>query len=410
MNIEKEFPALNRRFRGKKMIYIDSACSALKMASSISAERKFLANFGGCAGKRSVHILSQEAGQKYEEARNCVAQSIGAFPEEIIFTSGTTEAVNILASAFVFSGERKEVLLSPLEHNSVFLPFLKLENAGRVKLRIIPLKGCLPNFEIFKKMINKKVALVCITRASNVFGSSIDVEKFIDVAHDFGAKVFVDEAQYIPSHREDMRGINTDFAAFSGHKMGAPYGTGVLYVRSDLLSELARAKVGGGIVKEIYKRGRKYYCEYIDGNVSFEAGIQNYAGAVALAESFRVLEKIGFKKIREQIARVIKYAYKKISLFGEIRIIGDLEQLQKGSILSFTPVEKNFSLEDFNIYLNNYSNEHFIAIRTGRHCADLTALNSGIKSIGRLSFYIYSKEEDIDIFCSALKKYIAEIK
>jgi cysteine desulfurase / selenocysteine lyase len=407
--LKKEFPAISRRISKKAIVYLDSACTALKMKSAAREQSDFLLKSGACAGKRSVHLLSREVENKFCAARKAIALFIGAESlDEIVFTSGTTESANIAATSFPFK-KGAEVILSSLEHNSVFLPFYRLQREGKIKLRIIPLKNFKPDFNAYKKMLNLKTALVCITHASNIFGGIVDIKKFINFAHKKGAKVFVDDAQYIPSHKENVSALNADMLAFSGHKMGAPFGTGVLYIKKSLFKFLKSSKLGGGTIKEIVLEDGLYKVGFLENNSAYEAGIQNYSGIAALKKSFELLSKIGYKNIREHIQEIVKYAYASLASFKEIKIIGNLKDLSKGSLISFVCEKPEFSIIDFNLFLQEFSAKYFVAVRCGRHCADLAVLNSDIKSTVRLSFFIYSSKRDIDIFCRALSLYLKSL-
>ncbi|MCG2726353.1 MAG: aminotransferase class V-fold PLP-dependent enzyme [Elusimicrobia bacterium] len=407
--LKKEFPAIGRKISKKAIVYLDSACTALKMKSAAKEQSDFLLKLGACAGKRSAHLLSRKVDIDFCSARKAVAGFIGAkSQDEIVFTSGTTEAANLVAMSFPFYC-RNEVILSPLEHNSVFLPFYRLSKQGKIKLKIIPLKDFKPDFNAYKKLLSAKTALVCITHASNIFGGIVDIKKFINAAHKKGAKVFIDDAQYIPTHKENVSVLNADMLAFSGHKMGAPFGTGVLYIKKSLFRSLNPSKLGGGTVKKIIRKDGVYKVDFLKNNAVYEAGIQNYSGIAALKRSFELLHKIGYQNIRAHIQDIIRYACLKLSSFKEIKILGEREDLQNGSIISFVCENIQFSIIDFNIFLNEYSSKYFVAVRCGRHCADLAILNSGIKSTVRLSFFIYSSKRDIDIFCGALKKYLKSL-
>ncbi len=407
--LKKEFPAISDKISKKAIVYLDSACTALKMKSAANEQRDFLLKLGACAGNRSVHLLSREVETEFYSARKAIAGFIGAkSPEEIVFTSGTTEGANLVAMSFPFK-KGDEVILSPLEHNSVFLPFYRLSKRGKIKLKIIPLKDFKPDFSAYKKMLTFKTALVCVTRASNIFGGAVDIKKFISAAHKKKAKVFIDAAQYIPTHKENVGDLNADMLAFSGHKMGAPFGTGVLYVKKNLFGFLKPSKLGGGTVKKIIRENGLYKVDFFKSNAAYEAGIQNYSGAVALKKSFELLHKIGYKNIRAHIRKIVEYARLKLSSFKEIKIMGNGKELSEGSIISFVCENPRFSVIDFNIFLQEYSSEYFVAVRCGRHCADLAVLNSGVKSTVRLSFFIYSSKRDIDIFCDALGAYLKSL-
>jgi len=408
-----EFPALKFSAGGRRMIYLDSACTALKMRSAAEAQANFLLKLGGCGGRRSSHALSAEVEAEYFSARAAVAGFTGAgSPEEIIFTGGTTEAVNILAGAFPFVPGRNEVILSPLEHNSVFLPFYNLSKAGKIKLRVIPLKGFKPDLAAYGRMLSKKTALVCATRASNFFGGITDFSRIAGPAHAAGASVFADDAQYASSHSILASGSGADALAFSGHKLGAPFGIGALWVKANLLARLKPSKVGGGVVKNVGLRSGArggFKVEYLADYQGFEAGIQNYSGAVGMARALKVLKDIGPEAVRSHLAALSRHAFERLSEFRNIRILGEPGDLEQGSLLSFIPVNRAFEPADFNIFLNNCFKDRFIAIRTGRHCADLAALMSGINNTIRLSFFIHTSREDVDVFMRALEKYLASL-
>ena len=406
--LTREFPALERRCGGRRMIYLDSACTALKMKSAAEAQKEFLLDLGGCGGKRSSHALARAVEDKYTAARAAAAEFVGAAsPGEIIFTSGTTEAVNIFAGAFPFTPAKNEVILSPLEHNSVFLPFYNLSRAGKIKLRVMPLKDLKPDLAGFGRMLNKKTALVAATRASNFTGGVTEFGKIAAMARAAGAAVFADDAQYAPTHSVRAQESGADALAFSGHKLGAPFGIGVLWVRAGMLARLKHFKVGGGVVKKVDFSGRGFKVEYLGDYQGFEAGIQNYAGAVGLAKAFETLKAVGPEAVRAHMLTLSRHAFAALAGFRQIKILGEPGDLERGAMLSFVPVKGAFAPADLNIFLNNYSKDRFVAIRTGRHCADLASLLSGIVETARISFFIHTSKDDIDAFVEALDKYLS---
>lgn len=397
--IKKEFPQINTL--KKDIIYLDSACSALKLLTGINAQKDLLYHYGACAGNRSTHYLSQKLWSLYEQARKSIAAFINSNPDEIVFTSGTTEAFNILASSFKFS-KGDEIILSPVEHNSVFLPFYRIAKEKGVKLKIIPLNNYQPDFNSFKELITKKTKILCLSKASNFFGGIIDSDRFVEYAKKHNIFVFMDCAQYISSHRIDVKKLKSDAIAFSGHKIGAPYGTGVLYINSKLYQYLESSKVGGGTIKEIKKIGDKYVVEYLKDFHSFEAGISNYSGAYALYKCIERLNELGYENIRKKIKDLVNYTISQLTDIREIEIVGD--RLLDGSIVSFKFKKDYLTIPDFLIFLS--SSRPAIAIRGGKLCADLSSINSGIKSVCRISFFIYNREDDVNIFVNALKSYI----
>jgi len=400
--IDGEFPIL---INDRNLIYLDNACSALKFNSSINAQRKILAEYGSCAGERSVHLLALKTEEAYKKSRTSISQIINSKPQEIVFTSGTTEAFNILANSFKFK-ENDEIIISGLEHNSVFLPFYKISKRLNLKLKIIPIKNYNPDFNEFKKLINKKTKVLCISKASNIFGGIVETQDITNYAKERDIKVFTDLAQYAPTHKIDVKKLNIDAGAFSGHKIGAPYGTGVLYIKEDLYKHLDSSKVGGGTIKEAKNVNGEIKVDFLEGYKGFEAGIQNYAGAYALSVAYEKLNEIGFAKIRKYISSLVKYAKDNLSNIKGVKIIGT--GLEEGSIISFTTEKPGFSHPDFSIFVSNYKNKK-IAVRHGRVCADLACINSKINSVIRISFFIYNTRKDIDIFCQALEDYKSTI-
>lgn len=406
--LKKEYPALGSRFGGRRMVYLDSACTVLKMRCAAEAQRRHMLELGGCGGKRSFHALAAAMEENFAAARSRVASFMGAgSPEEIIFTSGVTDAVNLLANSFPFSSKRNEVLLSPVEHNAVFLPFERLASAGKIKLRVIPLKGFKPDMAAYRKMLGPKTALVCFTHASNIFGGRTDIAAAAALAHAAGAYVFSDDAQYAPTHGGSAAVYGADACAFSGHKLGAPYCTGALYVKKELLGKLRPWRVGGGTVEDVTLSGGNYKVKYLGNYQGFEAGVQNCSGAAGLAAALDRLEKCGFENIRGHVSGLVEGALEGLAGIKGMRVLGDREDLAEGSLISLMPEKKGFSVPDFNLFLNHQLKGRFIAVRTGRHCADLACLSSGIRETVRISFFAYNTPEDTQLFLSALKEYLA---
>ena len=411
LSLEQEFPALKSRFGGKKLVYLDSACTALKMRSAAAAQQAFLLENGVCAGKRSAHLPAVAAEEAFFKARAAVAGFIGAASaEEIIFTGGTTDAFNLFVSSFPFEKRKNEVIISPLEHNAVFLPLLNLSKQGRIRLRVIPLKNWAPDFNAYQRLLSRKTALVCLSRASNIFGGLTGTAPFTRLARAVGAKMFLDEAQYLPTHAEAIRSAGADACAFSGHKLGAPFGTGALYVERSLMERLKHSKVGGGTVRGVSKNSAGgFSVEYLNGYQGFEPGVQNYAGAVALAKAAEILLKAGFPAIRERVADLVTYGLKRLLPLKAVRVAGDTSRLKFGSIIPLVPAAPGFSPADFNLYLNRGLKGRVIALRTGRPCADLAAIASGMGDVIRLSFFAYNNRADVDAFIEALEEYSSRL-
>ena len=406
--LRKEYPALNAVFEGRRLVYLDSACTVLKMRCAADEQRRHMLALGGCGGKRSFHALASAMEENFHAARSRVAVFMGAgSPEEIIFTSGVTDAVNLLANSFPFTAKRNEVILSPVEHNAVFLPFERLSAAGRIKLRVVPLKGLQPDMDAFREMLGPGTALVCFTHASNIFGGRFDMAAAAALAHSAGACLFCDDAQYAPTHGGGGALYGADACAFSGHKMGAPYGTGALYVKRGLLGKLRPWRVGGGTIERVSLSGGRYSVKYLGNYQSFEAGVQNYSGASALAVTLARLEKCGFDNIRAHVSGLVDGALKDLTGVKGVCVLGVNKDLAEGSLISLVPEKKGFSVPDFNLFLNHQLKGRFIAVRTGRHCADLACLASGCRETIRISYFAYNTPADTACFIEALQKYLS---
>lgn len=407
LRLQTEFPALKRKFDGgKRLVYLDSACTALKSKSAADAARDLLINSGACGGKRSVHRLSQEAEEIFSGCRKTIADFIGAeSPGEIIFTRGTTDGANLVAGAFPFSKDKSEVIISGLEHNSIFLPFHRLAGLGVITLKIVPVKNRRVDMEGFGKMLSGRTALVAVTHASNAFGGVLPVKKICETAHEAGAYVLVDDAQFLPSHAENVRELGADMLAFSGHKFGAPFGTGALYVKRGLMDKFLPFKVGGGTVKDIKPSGSDWEVEYLKGPEGFEPGVQDYAGAAGLAQAIKLISSIGMDNVRAKVSALVRHCADRLGNAKGLRILGNSEELAQGAIVPLAPAMKNFSLPDFNIFLNHGLKKQIIAVRTGQLCAHTAFYNAGIKETLRLSFFIYNTGSDIEAFAEALEIY-----
>ncbi len=230
------------------------------------------------------------------------------------------------------------------------------------------------------------------------------------LAHRVGARVLVDDAQYVSSHREDVQASDVDFAAFSAHKIGGPFGLGVLYGKETLLNGLGHYKVGGGTVKSVVWDGVQMpEVKYLDAPMRFEAGVQNFAAFPGLTEAIRLLQSLPVLQLREHIAGLVRHAVRGLTRFAtQIRVLGAEADLIEGSLVSFYPLHEDFSIADFNLYLNHELEGRFIAVRAGEHCAHL--LHQGLRLDGtvRLSFFAYNTIAEVDFFLEALECYLRE--
>lgn len=403
------YPSLRRRIQGKLPIYLDNACTALKPRCVARDISDFYRHLGGCGGKRSAHLFSQQVEALVAEARQETAAFIGAeSANEIVFLSGTTEAANLLARAFPYTRSRREVVLTDLEHNGVLLPFSEAAARGEVALRICPTRnGCLDLDEL-ERLVTRRTALVAVTRSSNVFGGVLPVAEAARIAHSRGACILVDDAQYLSSHRAAVRSADMDFSIFSAHKLGGPFGVGVLYGKEPLLNRLGVYKAGGGMVRSVRRQGDAVRADYLDAPARFEAGVQNLGGIIGWRSAIRFLRGFPAAGMRRHVADLVERAVAGLAGCREIEILGDPARLPEGAIVSFRPTHKRFSPVDFNLYLNHELQDRFIAIRIGEHCAHLAHQGLGIPASLRLSFFPYNLPSEVDMFCSALDAYLNE--
>jgi cysteine desulfurase/selenocysteine lyase len=407
--LRKQFPALSQTLRGKRLVYLDNACTALKSEAVEGRMRQFYRFLGACGGKRSTHLLSQEVEAEAKEARQTAAEFLGAeSANEIVFTSGTTEAANLVARAFPYEKGRREVVLTDLEHNAVFLPFYEAAQRGEIDLKFCRSKDARLDPRAMEKLISEKTALVAVTHASNVAGGVQPVAEISRLAHAKGARVFVDDAQYVSSHRENVGATQADFCAFSAHKIGGPFGLGVLFGKEQELNRLRHYKVGGGVVKSVTWKNEMPDVVYLDAPLRFEAGVANFGAFGGLTAAMRLLQGLPEEPLRAHISSLVRRAADGIAKIPQVKLVGKPEVLAEGSLVSFYPTHPDFSVLDFNLFLNHELDDRFVAVRAGEHCAHLLHQSLGIPATIRLSFFAYNTVEEVDVFLDGLKDYVKE--
>jgi len=410
--IKKEFPVFRNKIAGKKLIYFDNACTVLKPKSVIEAMNSYYQNLGVCSGDRSSHLLSWRVQELVEQAREKVREFINASStKEIIWTKNTTEGINLIASSFPFKKPKDEVVLTLLEHHSNLLPFYEQGKRRNFKIKIIvPNKDGTLDLNLFKKIITERTALVAVTHLSNVTGLIYPVKEISSLAHQKGAKVLIDDAQYIATHKEDVQKNQIDFMVFSGHKIGGPTGIGVLYGRESLLKNLLPYNVGGGTIQSVKIQGNDMNVQYLPPPFCFEAGIQDYAGMIGLKAAIDFLEKQNQIKIADFIEKLSLYAFEQLKNFSEIKFLADYQNQKPTTLISFYFSDKKISLYDFNLFLNHELKDYFVAVRCGHHCAQPLHQFSGTPVSMRTSFFTYNSKEEIDIFIQALKDFLNQKK
>lgn len=409
--LRAQYPALGREIDGRRLVYLDSACTALKPKRVADRLADFYANWGGCGGKRSTHRLSQQVEDWFQGARRAAAEFVRADgANEIVFTSGTTEAANLIARAFPYEPARREVVITDLEHNAVALPFIEAARRGEIELKVCLTDEGRLDLDRLASLVTEKTALLAMTHASNVMGGVTPAAEAAKIARRKGARVFVDDAQFMGTHREDVSTLGADFVAFSGHKVGGPFGIGVLWGREQELNRLNHYKVGGGTIKSMSWEVGTGAPEprYLDAPMRFEAGVQDFGGAVGLHEALLAREALPEKELRAHVAGLVRRAAAGLKGVAQVKVLGRPEDLEKGSLVSFVPVHPDFSPIDFNLYLNHELPGRFVAIRVGEHCAHLLHRRLDAGGTVRASFAPYNTEAEADLFVDAVKSYAQE--
>jgi cysteine desulfurase/selenocysteine lyase len=389
--IREDFVILNSP---KKPIYFDNACMSLKPKSVLFAMQEYYEKYPACAG-RSAHSLSSKVTAKIKEARQEIAEFINAKNEnEIIFTRNTTEGINLLAHGLNWQ-KGDIVLLSDKEHNSNLIPWLRLKKEKEIELRIVPSREDNTfDLEEFQKMVSG-VKLVSIVHTSNLDGVTNPALEIIQLAHEAGALVFLDVAQSIAHQSIDVRILDVDFLAFSGHKILGPTGTGIFYGKMNLLTELKPFMVGGDTVE---------FSTYTDYKMlpvpqKFEAGLQDYAGIIGLAEAIKFLKRIGYSFIQNQEKELNTYITNELLKIPQIKIIGPVDASLRSGIIDFYLEE--MEVHQLAIMLDQMEG---ICIRSGQHCVHSWFQNRKIKNSARVSLYFYNTQAEAEMFISSLRK------
>ena len=395
--IREDFPLLQKRINGKPIIYFDNACVTLRPVQVIQAIKEYYEEYSACSG-RSIHKLGNKVSEEYQKSRKVIAEFINARkPEEIIFTRNTTEGINLVANSL---GLKKGdvVITTDREHNSNLLPWQILIKKLGIKHEIIFSKEDLTfDLEKFEKMMNKNVKLVSMFHTSNLDGYTIPAKEIIKIAHDFGALVLLDGAQSVPHKPLDVKKLDVDFLAFSGHKMLGPSGIGVLYGKEHLLEKLNPFLVGGDTVQST-----SYYSHtFLKPPEKFEAGLQNYPGAIGLATAAKYIKKIGKEKIENHEIELNKLITEEILKLEGIDIIGPSSPELRCGIISF--IVEGINHHDVAIMLDEMAN---VMIRSGQHCVHSWFNAHGIEGSARVSLYLYNTKEEAQIFIETLKKIL----
>ncbi len=395
--IRNDFPILSRKVKGKQLVYLDNGATTQKPQQVIDTIEKYYA-YENSNIHRGVHTLSQEATTKYEEARETVKSFIGAGKnEEIIFTKGTTDSINLIASSFGKKLLKKgdEIIISAMEHHSNIVPWQMICEEKEAVLKVIPInkKGELI-MEALEKLVSPKTKLIAVNHISNTLGTINPIKKIIEIAHKNNALVLIDAAQSIAHTPLNVVDLDVDFLVFSGHKMFAPTGVGILYGKEALLNDLPPYQGGGDMIKEVTFEKTTYNCL----PHKFEAGTPNIAGGIGLASAIDYIKKIGFDTILKQEKALLAYGTQELLTIDGLRIIGSADN--KTSVISF--VIDGIHPFDIGTIIDQLG----IAVRTGHHCTQPLMNFFEIPGTIRASFAFYNTKEEVDILVKGLKRAI----
>lgn len=395
--VRAEFPVLDQKVYGKKqLIYFDSAASSQKPKSVADAVAHYYL-YEHANIHRGVHFLSQQATDQYEKVRKKTRDFINAaYDEEIIFTSGTTDGINLVAATFdrAYIQPGDEVIVSGMEHHSNLVPWqMMCERSGAV-LKFVPVSDSGEFvFDAYEKLLNSKTKLVAVSHVSNTLGTINPVKNIISKAHDFGAKVLIDGAQSVPHLKVDVRDLDCDFYAFSAHKMYGPTGVGVLYGKKQILNELPPYRGGGEMIKTVTLEKSTYN----DLPHKFEAGTPNIAGVIGLGAAIDFMLRDYVKGAEEHEHEVLQYCEEQLRRhFNEIKIIGEAPEKTGGV---------SFLLGDLHHYdVGVLLDRLGVAVRTGHHCTEPLMTRFGITGTVRASFGMYNTKDEVDVFIDGLKR------
>ncbi len=399
-NIRAEFPILSTKVGKYPLVYFDNGATSEKPTAVINRVSKYYREENANI-HRGVHHLSQISTTNYENARHSIQAFIGAKKSsEVIFTSGTTEGINLVAQCYgELLSKGDEIIITEMEHHSNIVPWQMLAERKGLDLKFIPLKenGTL-DMNAFEGLLTNKTKLVAFTHISNSLGTINPIEELIEKSHHVGAKVLIDAAQSLQHCKVNVQELDCDFLVFSGHKVFGPTGVGILYGKEDILNQMPPYKGGGDMIKEVSMSKTIYN----DLPHKFEAGTPNIVGGIALGTAIDWLNQFDFNEIEAYEHELLAYATTKIKEIDGVMIYGTAEN--KSSILSFL-------IDDLHPYdIGTLLNQQGIAVRTGHHCTQPVMDFFKIPGTIRASFSFYNTKEEIDVFITALKKAVSMLR
>lgn len=399
LNVEaiiKDFPILEQQVNGKRLAYLDSTATSQKPKQVIDALSDYYERYNSNV-HRGVHTLGSLATDGYEGARETVRRFIHAkYFEEIIFTRGTTPAINMIAHSYGDAnvGEGDEIVVTQMEHHANLVPWQQLAKRQGATLKFIPMAedGTI-TLEAVRETVSERTKIVAIAHVSNVLGTINDIKAIAEIAHEHGAIISVDGAQSVPHMKVDVQDLNVDFYSFSGHKMLGPTGIGVLYGKREHLNQMEPTEFGGDMIDFV----DLYDSTWTDLPTKFEAGTPLIAQAIGLQAAIEYIESIGFDAIHEHEQALTTYAYEQMSQIEGIDIYGPSKDKRAGII--------TFNLKDVHPHdVATALDTEGVAVRAGHHCAQPLMKWLNVSSTARASFYIYNTKEDIDQLVEGLKQ------
>ena len=393
--IKSDFPTLNQKINGNDLVYLDNAATTQKPNSVINSVNEYYKKTNSNI-HRGVHTLSQEATEKYENARMKIAKFINSTTEkEIIFVRGATEAINLVANSYVrpLLQPNDQIIITEMEHHANIVPWQIVCKEKEAELKILPMnsKGELIVDEL-EKIITNKTKFMAINHVSNSLGTINDVRKIVEIAHKHNIRILIDGAQAVQHIPIDVKEIDADFYCFSGHKIYAPTGIGILYGKKKLLDEMPPYQGGGDMIKSVTFEKTIYN----DVPNKFEAGTPNISGAIGLGTAIDYIQDIGIDNIAKHESDLLNYATEKIKEIKGVKIIGNAKD--KASVLSFTM--ENIHPHDIGTIMDS----HGVAIRAGNHCTQPVMDFYSIPATARASFAIYNDKTDVNKLISSVKK------
>ncbi len=394
--IRQDFPILHQTVNGKPLVYFDNAATSQKPLAVINTINDYYEHYNSNI-HRGAHYLAHKATEAYENARATIAKHINASEKEINFVRGTTEAINLVASTYgrKFLNAGNEIIISAMEHHSNIVPWQMLCEEKGALLKVIPINEAGEIiFEEYLKLLSGKTKIVSVPYVSNALGTVNPVKQIIDAAHNAGAVVFIDGAQALPHQKVDVKELDCDFLGFSGHKVFASTGIGILYGKEALLEKMPPYMGGGEMIKSVTFEKTTYN----DLPYKFEAGTPNIEGGIALGAALNYINSIGLDKIAAYEHELLQYGTEQLLKIEGLRIVGTAKN--KSSVLSF--LIGDILPYDLGVLLN----EQGIAIRTGHHCCQPLMNRFGIEGTCRASLAFYNTFEEIDRLIAGLGKVL----